>query len=101
MDIMKNTVLRLLIAVAVSLTPALTGAAGKGPPLCVGCHGPTGAGIDPSIPMIAGQSPIFITYALKAFAAIIAAWGATGYRFSLPFDEKSTGQATKPPRNRG
>ena len=69
---MKKTALRCLIVLAglaAGLPPALPAADAEGPALCVGCHGPTGAGIDPGIPMIAGQSPIFITYALKAFAA--------------------------------
>ena len=37
--------------------------------LCAGCHGPSGNSSNPNFPIIAGQSPIFITYALKAFAA--------------------------------
>jgi sulfide dehydrogenase cytochrome subunit len=37
--------------------------------LCAGCHGPQGVSEDPSVPSIGGQSPVFITYALKAYAA--------------------------------
>lgn len=66
---MKKTASRLVILLVAGLSPGLPAAEAGGPALCVGCHGPTGAGIDPNIPMIAGQSPIFITYALKAFAA--------------------------------
>jgi len=72
MAFMNATVMRFLIylvVVASEMPMAALAADTEGPPLCVGCHGTTGTGIDPSIPMIAGQSPIFITYALKAFAA--------------------------------
>lgn len=69
MDSMKKTASWLLMALALGLHSADAAEAPEGPPLCIGCHGPTGEGIDPNIPMIAGQSPIFITYALKAFAA--------------------------------
>jgi sulfide dehydrogenase cytochrome subunit len=37
--------------------------------LCAGCHGPKGVSSDPQVPNIGGQSPTFITYALKAYAA--------------------------------
>ena len=66
---MKKTASRLLIVLVAGLPSSLPAAEPEGPPLCVACHGSTGAGIDPSIPPIAGQSPIFITYALKAYAA--------------------------------
>jgi len=66
---MQNTASRFLILLAACLPLVLPAAEADRPQLCVGCHDRTGAGIDPSIPMIAGQSPIFITYALKAFAA--------------------------------
>ena len=66
---MKKTASRLLILLAFALPGLHAADEPEGPPLCIGCHGPAGKGIDPAIPMIAGQSPIFITYALKAYAA--------------------------------
>jgi sulfide dehydrogenase cytochrome subunit len=61
-----------LAGLAASTPHGLLAKDSEGPALCIGCHSPTGTGIDPGIPMIAGQSPIFITYAVKAYAA--GAW---------------------------
>lgn len=72
---MRRFVVSLGLACCV-LSPGAT--AGDQAPigaLCAGCHGPSGNSSNPNFPIIAGQSPIFITYALKAFAAGV--WPST------------------------
>lgn len=65
--------IRLILILTAILAPGLpTAAQAMDDPalvLCTGCHGANGVSVDPNTPIIAGQSPIFITYALKAFAA--------------------------------
>ena len=36
-------------------------------PACIGCHGPTGSGVPPSFPRLAGQFPAYIESQLLAF----------------------------------
>ena len=38
-----------------------------GVPACMGCHGPTGSGIPPNFPRIAGQHPEYTERQLLAF----------------------------------
>lgn len=66
---MKKTASCLLIFLALRAPGLLAAEELEVPSLCVACHGRDGESIDPNVPMIAGQSPIFITYALKAYAA--------------------------------
>lgn len=37
--------------------------------MCAGCHSQDGSSRDPSIPVIGGQSKVFLVYSLKAYAA--------------------------------
>jgi cytochrome c553 len=61
-----------IAAVTFSGTAAVAADAAKGlakAAICASCHGPAGVSPVPSYPNIAGQSPLYLEYALRRYRA--------------------------------
>jgi cytochrome c553 len=67
-------IFKLRVSVAASLLLAFFSAQAEGPPAapinvdaCRACHGPAGISLNPAIPNLAGQKPVYLETQLKAF----------------------------------